>query len=68
MRYGVQGNDSTTNTTDVSGGATTETTISGLTSSTSYVVDIAAVNSAGTGVYSEPLTVETSVEGESRQM
>ena len=50
---------------NVSGGVTTEATISGLTPSTSYVIDIAAVNSAGTGVYSEPLTVETSVEGES---
>ena len=48
----------------VSGDATTEATISGLTSSTNYVIDIAAVNSAGTGVYSEPLTVETSVAGE----
>ena len=63
MRYGVQGSGST-QTESVSGGATTEATISGLTPSTSYVVAIAAVNSAGTGVYSEPLTVETSVAGE----
>ena len=64
VRYGVQGSGSTTNTTDVSGGATTEATISGLTPSTSYEIDIAAVNSAGAGVYSEPLTEETSVAGE----
>ena len=47
----------------VSGGATTNATISGLTPSTSYVIEVAAVNSAVTGVYSEPLTVETSVAG-----
>ena len=64
MQYGVQESGST-QTESVSGGATTEATISGLTPSTSYVVDIAAVNSAGTGVYSEPLTVETSVAGAS---
>ena len=63
VRYGVQGSGST-QTESVSGGATTEATISGLTLSTSYVIAIAAVNSAGTGVYSEPLTVETSVAGE----
>ena len=62
MRYGVQGSGST-QTESVSGGATTEATISGLTPFTSYVIAIAAVNSAGTGVYSEPLTVETSVAG-----
>ena len=50
---------------NVSGGATTNTTISGLTPSTSYVIDIAAVNSAGIGVYSDQLTVETLVAGES---
>ena len=64
VRYGVQGSGST-QTESVSGGAATQVTITGLTPSTSYVVDIAAVNSAGTGVYSEPLTVETSVAGES---
>ena len=67
VRYGVQGSGST-QTESVSGGATTEATISGLTPSTSYVVDIAAVNSAGTGVYSESLTVETSVAGEASHL
>ena len=60
--YGVQEKGST-QTVYVSGGATTNATISGLTPSTSYVIEVAAVNSAGTGVYSEPLTVETSVAG-----
>ena len=63
VRYGVQGSGST-QTESVSGGATTEATISGLTPSTSYEIAIAAVNSAGTGEYSEPLTEETSVAGE----
>ena len=53
---------------NVSGGAATEVTISGLTPSTSYVIDIAAMNSAGIGVYSESLTVETSVAGESSHL
>ena len=64
MRYGIQGSGSTQNES-VSGGATTEATISGLTSSTSYVIEVAAVNSAGIGVYSDPLTVETLAVGES---
>ena len=35
------------------------TTISGLESSTSYSIEVAAVNNAGTGVYSTPIiTVE----------
>ena len=67
VQYGVQGSGST-QTESISGGGTTEATISELTPSTSYVIDIAAVNSAGTGVYSEPLTVETSVAGESSHM
>ena len=62
MRYGVQGSGST-QTESVSGGATTEATISGLAAGTNYATEVAAVNSAGTGVYSEPLTVETSVAG-----
>ena len=38
----------------VSGGSVTEATISGLTPSTTYSIEVAAVNSAGTGVYSSP--------------
>ena len=67
VRYGVQGSGST-QTESVSGGATTEATISGLTPTTSYVVAIAAVNSAGTGMYSEQLTVETIVAGEANHL
>ena len=43
----------------VSGGSVTETTISSLMSSTTYSIQVAAVNSAGTGVYSELLIVHT---------
>ena len=59
---GVQGSGST-ETVYVSGGTTTNTTIPGLIPYTSYVIDMAAVNSAGIGVYSEPLTVKMSVAG-----
>ena len=41
---------------NVSGSATTEATISGLESAAYYSIEVAAVNSAGTGVYSAPLT------------
>ena len=58
VRYGVQGSGST-QTESVSGGATTEATISGLTHSTTYEIEVAAVNSAGTGVYSNSITAET---------
>ena len=63
VRYGVQGSGST-QTESVSGGATTEgSTISGLTPSTSYSIEVAAVNSVGTGEYSSSITTET--DGES---
>ena len=52
MRYGVQGNGST-QTVSVSGGGATEAIISGLTPSTNYSIEVAAVNSAGTGLYSD---------------
>ena len=38
----------------VSGGSVTEATISGLTPSTTYSIEVAAVNSVGTGAYSDP--------------
>ena len=52
VRYGVQGSGST-QTMNVSGGSVTEATISGLTLSTTYSIEVAAVNSAGTGAYSD---------------
>ena len=61
VRYGVQGSG-ITQTESVSGGATTEATISGLTHSTTYSIEVAAVNSAGTGSYSSSITAETDGE------
>ena len=59
VRYGVQGSGST-QTRDVSGGSVTEATISSLMPSTTYSIQVAAVNSAGIGVYSDPpVIIET---------
>ena len=54
VRYGVQGNGSI-ETASVSGGGTTQTIITGLAESTGYSIEMAAVNSAGTGIYSDPI-------------
>ena len=58
VRYGVQGSGST-EIESVSGGGATMATIFGLESSTTYTIEVAAVNTAGTGVYSTPIiTIE----------
>ena len=62
VRYGIQGNGSI-QTVTVSGKDSTNTSISGLKSSTTYSIEVAAVNSAGIGMYSNPLNVTTSVTG-----
>ena len=43
----------------VNGATVNEATISGLMSSTTYSIQVAAVNDAGTGVYSDPIIEET---------
>ena len=43
----------------VSGGSVTEATISSLMSSTTYSIQVTAVNSAGIGMYSDLLIVQT---------
>ena len=43
----------------VSGGSATEATISSLMPSTTYSIQVAAVNSAGPGSYSDPMINET---------
>ena len=58
VRYRVQGNGSTL-TVSVLGGEATMTTISGLMPSTTYSIEVAAVNSAGTGVDSDPYIIVT---------
>ena len=60
--YGIQGSGST-QTVSVSGGGATMTTISGLTPSTTYSIEVAAVNSAGTGDYSPVISGETAQPG-----
>ena len=59
VRYGVQGNGSTQTQNITESDHNETTTISGLTASTNYSIEVAAVNSAGTGVYSSPISVET---------
>ena len=59
VQYGVQGNGNQQNVY-ASGGTTTETTISGMGSNTTYSIKVAAVNSAGTGMYSSPIAISTS--------
>ena len=66
VRYGIQGNGSI-QTVTVSGKDSTNTSISGLKSSTTYSIEVAAVNSAGIGMYSNPLNVTTSVAGNNPQ-
>ena len=61
VQYGLQGNESTqTMNVHVSGGNTTEATISGLNSATAYSIEVAALNSAGTGDYSNLISAVTS--------
>ena len=60
VRYGEMGTSERTDTTMVSGDSSGgKTTISGLTKETVYTVEVAAENSAGTGVYSHPLVFQT---------
>ena len=58
VRYGEEGSGSTVQMAsgDSSGGMTT---ISGLTKETVYTVEVAAKTTAGTGVYSNPQTIQT---------
>ena len=57
--YGVQGSGNT-RSMSVSRGTTTKATISGLSATTPYTIEVAAVNSAGIGMYSSPTAVSTS--------
>ena len=56
VRYEVQ---ETTHYMSVSGVDTRQTTISGLNPSTTYSIRVAAVNIAGIGEYSDPITAVT---------
>ena len=59
VQYGVQGSGST-QTVSFSGGDASEATISALTSSITYSIKVAAVNSAGIGAYSSPISASIS--------
>ena len=58
VRYGIH-NSGSSSTVYVPGAATTETTISELSSTTNYSIEVAAVNSAGIGNYSDPVIATT---------
>ena len=58
VRYRVEGTWSY-QIMSVSGGDTTETTITGLDAGTTYSIEVAAVNNAGTGKYNLPISVTT---------
>ena len=59
VQYGVQ-DSGRMETINVSGNNVTEATLSGLTQSTVYTIQVAAVNGAGVGVYSNLVEQETS--------
>ena len=54
VRYGVQGNGSSQNIM-ISGGGTFQANITELFSATLYTIEVAALNNAGIGVYSNPV-------------
>ena len=58
VRYGEVENGTLTTVT-VTGASVMNTTISSLISSTNYSIEVAAVSSAGTGVYSDMVFTET---------
>ena len=62
VRYGVQGSAVGDRTVEMVSGDSSGGmyVISGLSAATVYTVEVAAVNSAGTGVYSDLLTILTS--------
>ena len=58
VRYEAVDSGSTDSVT-VEGNSTTSGTVTGLTSSTNYSVEVAAVNGAGVGVYSDLVNITT---------
>ena len=59
VRYGEVGTSEEERRVEMASGDSMST-VSGLTKETVYTVEVAAETSGGTGVYSEPLTIETS--------
>ena len=58
VQYGLGGSENTS-ITNVSSGDIFETTLTDLISSTNYSIEVAAVNSAGVGVYSNAIFAKT---------
>ena len=58
VQYGVYGSETVRNMS-IPEGDTNRATMLGLKSATSYYIEVAAVNRAGTGVFSAPLIVTT---------
>ena len=58
VRYGEVGTSEGDRRVEMASG-NSSSTVSGLTKETAYTVEVAAETSGGTGVYSEPLTIET---------
>ena len=60
VRYGVQGSGEGDRTVEIASGDSSGGMyqISGLSSATVYTIEVAAVNSAGIGDYSDPITIE----------
>ena len=58
MRYGVEG-EQNTQTMNISGGNGATATISNLVPLMTYEIEVAAVNSAGTGMFSSVTTATT---------
>ena len=56
VQYGIQGQSTQTMSVDSKGGSYE---ITGLQSSTTYSIQVAAMNSAGTGDYSDPYLITT---------
>ena len=59
VKYEVMGSGNTPQTMAVDGASVNETTIENLMSSTTYSIQVAAVTSEGTGVYSDPINATT---------
>ena len=61
MQYALQGSREGNRTVEMANGDSSGGmhNISGLLVGTAYTIEVAAVNSAGTGVYSDPITAET---------
>ena len=59
MRYGIEESGSTQTESVSEDSAITEVTICGLKDTSTYAIEVAAVNSAGTGEYSDSIAVKT---------